>query len=74
MKGFWDTWLHISIGLSFAVIIGGVVYMIYDIGRIHGRIEMRQGQYDKGFADGKDRGYRIGYCDGLRCETHGRSK
>lgn len=54
MKGFWETWLHIGVGLACAAVIGGVVYAIYDTGRVAGRDEVWWTRYDKGWQRGYD--------------------
>lgn len=57
MNGFWDTWLHIGVGLACAAVIGGLVYAIHDIGVLHGRDEVWWTRYDRGYSAGYSQGY-----------------
>ena len=74
MKGFWETWLHIFVGAIFIAAFSWIVFVIYDIGRIHGRAAEYKAVYEYGYEVGKERGYENGYHDGLNHKVPGWSK
>lgn len=56
MDGFLNTWLHNLVGLSLLGLVFCFGYVVYDTGRIHGKIDAENGYYAEGYRDGYQKG------------------